>query len=72
MTATESTLRAETFAERRRLAGLLAELTPAQWAASSLCAGWRVREVVAHITLAYRHSGVRVIAGIIAAGGNFN
>ncbi|MEV5651863.1 maleylpyruvate isomerase family mycothiol-dependent enzyme [Nocardia sp. NPDC052254] len=72
MTATESTLRAETFAERRRLAGLLAELTPAQWAAPSLCAGWRIREVVAHITLAYRHSGLRVITGIIAAGGNFN
>ncbi|AHH21813.1 hypothetical protein NONO_c70520 [Nocardia nova SH22a] len=72
MTATESTLRSETFAERRRLADLLAELTPAQWAAPSLCAGWRVREVVAHITLAYRHSGLRVIGGIVAAGGNFN
>ncbi len=72
MAATESTLRTETFAERGRLADLLGELTPAQWAAPSLCTGWRVREVVAHITLAYRHSGLRVIAGIVAARGNFN
>ncbi|WP_227979509.1 maleylpyruvate isomerase family mycothiol-dependent enzyme [Nocardia spumae] len=72
MTATETMLRAETFAERRRLADLLTELTPAQWETPSLCAGWQVRQVVAHITLAYRHSALRVIAGIIAAGGNFN
>ncbi len=65
-------LAAETFAERRRLAGLLAGLTRAQWAHPSLCSGWRVREVVAHITLPYRHSGPRVIGGIIAARGRFN
>jgi uncharacterized protein (TIGR03083 family) len=74
MTATTNSdpLAAETFAERRRLAGLLAGLTPAQWAHPSLCSGWRVREVVAHITLPYRHSGPRVIGGIIAARGRFN
>ncbi|WP_040523387.1 maleylpyruvate isomerase family mycothiol-dependent enzyme [Gordonia araii] len=72
MTMIEDHLRQETFAERRRLAGLLADLTPEQWAHPSLCEGWRVREVVAHITLAYRHSGPRVIAGIVAARGNFN
>jgi uncharacterized protein (TIGR03083 family) len=65
-------LTSETFAERRRLAGLLAGLTPEQWAQRSLCDGWRVREVVAHITLPYRHNGLRVIAGIIAARGRFN
>ncbi|QKT07042.1 maleylpyruvate isomerase family mycothiol-dependent enzyme [Gordonia sp. X0973] len=72
MSPTEEDLRRETFAERRRLADLLAGLTPAQWAESSLCEGWRVREVVAHITMAYRISGPRVIAGILAARGNFN
>lgn len=51
---TDDTLRAETVAERRRLAALLSELTPEQWAAPSLCAGWRVREVVAHVTMPYR------------------
>ena len=72
MTLTDDELRTETFAERRRLADLLGGLTPEQWAHPSLCEGWRVREVVAHITLAYRHSGLRVVAGILASGGNFN
>ncbi len=63
---------AATIAERRRLVELLSELSAEQWATPSLCAGWRIREVVAHITLAYRHSGPRVIAGIVAARGNFN
>ena len=68
----DSALVRETFAERRRLVELLSGLTPQQWAAASLCEGWRVREVVAHITLAYRHSGPRVLAGIAAAGFRFN
>lgn len=63
---------AATIAERRRLVDLLTTLSPEQWSAPSLCEGWRVREVVAHITLAYRHSAVRVLAGIIAARGRFN
>ncbi|MFP5022252.1 maleylpyruvate isomerase family mycothiol-dependent enzyme [Pseudonocardia phyllosphaerae] len=36
-------------AERADLADLLATLTPGQWDAPSLCAGWRVRDVVAHL-----------------------
>jgi uncharacterized protein (TIGR03083 family) len=36
-------------AERADLVELLATLSPAQWDAPSLCAGWRVREVVAHM-----------------------
>ncbi len=35
--------------ERAELAGPLATLTPDQWASPSLCAGWRVRDVVAHM-----------------------
>jgi uncharacterized protein (TIGR03083 family) len=35
--------------EREDLAGLLSGLTPEQWAHPSLCAGWRVREVAAHV-----------------------
>lgn len=35
--------------ERRALLALCRSLTPAEWEASSLCAGWRVRDVVAHI-----------------------
>ncbi|WP_018331930.1 maleylpyruvate isomerase family mycothiol-dependent enzyme [Actinomycetospora chiangmaiensis] len=62
----------ETAAERRRLADLYADLTPGRWAAPSLCAGWRVREVVAHVTMPYRHSSWRVLRGIAAARGDFN
>lgn len=36
-------------AERRDLADLLQTLAPDQWAAPSLCTGWSVRDVVAHL-----------------------
>lgn len=36
-------------AERADLAEFLATLTPEQWAAPSLCAGWTVKDVVAHV-----------------------
>ncbi|RUP06221.1 MAG: maleylpyruvate isomerase family mycothiol-dependent enzyme [Mycobacterium sp.] len=36
-------------AERTDLADLLETLTPGQWDKPSLCRGWRVRDVVAHI-----------------------
>ena len=38
------------------LAELLATATEAQWDTPSLCAGWRVREVVAHMTMAARYA----------------
>ena len=37
------------IAERRELLALCHELGPAEWEASSLCEGWRVRDVVAHV-----------------------
>lgn len=37
--------------ERRGLAELLASLTDEQWETPSLCAGWRVRDVAAHLAL---------------------
>ena len=39
-------------AEREEFADFLSTLTPAQWEAPTLCAGWRVRDVVAH-TMSY-------------------
>ena len=38
--------------ERAWLADLLESLTPAQWAQPSLCPGWTVRDVGAHLTFA--------------------
>ena len=43
-------------AERQALATVLSGLTPEQWDAPTLCAGWRVREVTAHITMPFRYS----------------
>jgi uncharacterized protein (TIGR03083 family) len=42
-------------AEFLALAELLDPLSDAQWDTPSLCAGWRVREVVAHMTMAARY-----------------
>lgn len=38
--------------ERASLADLFDDLTAAEWETPSLCDGWRVREVAAHLTLA--------------------
>lgn len=59
-------------AERTDLVGVLAGLPPEQWDAATLCTGWRVREVVAHITMPYRYSMPKVLLGVLRAGGSFN
>jgi uncharacterized protein (TIGR03083 family) len=59
-------------AERRELAEILSDLSEERWDAASLCAGWRVREVVAHLTMPYRYSGLRVMAELARSGGSFN
>jgi len=59
-------------AERAELAGVLDGLQPEDWDRATLCDGWRVRELVAHITLPYRMSMPRFVAGMVRAGGNFN
>ncbi len=65
-------IRAAVVAERREQADLLATLTPEQWDAPTLCAGWRVREVVAHMTMPYRMKMPAFLLGMIKARGNFN
>ena len=55
----ETHLTSETQAERERLADLFRDLSPEQWDTASLCTGWRVREVVAHMTMAARYMAWR-------------
>jgi uncharacterized protein (TIGR03083 family) len=43
------TVWAHIHTERRALAATLTELSPEQWSADSLCAGWSVKEVAAHV-----------------------
>jgi uncharacterized protein (TIGR03083 family) len=57
--------------ERRGLADLLENLPEAGWERPSLCAGWRVRDVAAHLALA--HTGPAAAAvGLARARGSFD
>ncbi|MGC0419814.1 maleylpyruvate isomerase family mycothiol-dependent enzyme [Embleya sp. AB8] len=71
--ATEPTpLAAAVAAERRELADLLAGLRAEQWDAPSLCAGWRVREVAAHMSFAFRYSLPRIGLELVKARGGLH
>jgi uncharacterized protein (TIGR03083 family) len=60
-------------AQRLALADLLATLTPDQWAVPSLCAGWRVRDVAAHLALGSRPPGAWAMVGAaVRARGSFD
>jgi uncharacterized protein (TIGR03083 family) len=59
-------------AHRRQLTGLLAALSPGAWDQPSLCAGWRVREVAAHILMPLRYPAWRFLAELARDRGNFN
>jgi uncharacterized protein (TIGR03083 family) len=64
-------VRAAIAAERRDLAAVLTGLSEPQWDTQTLCAGWRVREVVAHMTMPFRYSTSRFLLGMLKARGNF-
>ncbi len=49
MKVSRASVRLHVDAERRELAAFLRGLTPSQWEIPSLCEGWRVRDVVAHL-----------------------
>lgn len=58
-------------AERASLADLLDSLGEQEWEVPSLCAGWRVRDVAAYLTLAQIRPLPAVVAAVRARG-NFN
>jgi uncharacterized protein (TIGR03083 family) len=58
-------------AEERELADVLDGLTAEQWTAPSLCAGWSVAHVVAHLTMPFRYSKPRFLFGMLKARGRF-
>jgi uncharacterized protein (TIGR03083 family) len=65
-------LREKITAERRELAELLSGLPAQSWDAPTLCAGWRVREVVAHVTMPFRYSTRQFLIELAVARGNFS
>jgi uncharacterized protein (TIGR03083 family) len=69
---TDTEVREAIAAQRRDLVDLLAGLDAANWEAPTLCDGWRVREVAAHITMPFRLSMGRFALEMLRARGNFN
>ena len=59
-------------AQRGELAVVLAGLPAPRWDEPTLCAGWRVREGVAHITMPFRYSRRRFVLELARSRGRFN
>ncbi|NUR02255.1 MAG: maleylpyruvate isomerase family mycothiol-dependent enzyme [Streptomyces sp.] len=68
----ESEVRAAIAAERRELAAVFDDLPADKWDEYSLCSGWRVREVVAHMSLGFRYSIPQVAKELVKARGSLN
>ncbi len=68
----ETDVRAAIAAERRELAGLFKGLSADEWNAPSLCEGWRVREVVAHMSMGFRLSLPATLGELVKARGNLH
>ncbi len=58
-------------AERRELADVLGSLSAEQWRSPSLCAGWTMAHVVAHLTMPFRITEEEFARGMVAAHGQF-
>ncbi|MBC3192415.1 maleylpyruvate isomerase family mycothiol-dependent enzyme [Pseudonocardia sp. C8] len=58
--------------ERDRAADLLESLSPEEWERPTPCAGWRVREVAAHLALGPRTTVRQVLVEIVRARGSFD
>ncbi|MYT68213.1 MULTISPECIES: maleylpyruvate isomerase family mycothiol-dependent enzyme [unclassified Streptomyces] len=59
-------------AERRELADLFDTLRTAQWNAPSLCTGWRVRDVAAHMSMGFRLSWPTMCGELVKARGSLH
>jgi uncharacterized protein (TIGR03083 family) len=58
--------------ERAALADLLETLEPAEWDRPSLCEGWRVREVAAHVISSAEAGLAPLVSAMIRARGRFH
>ncbi|HEU5110436.1 MAG TPA: maleylpyruvate isomerase family mycothiol-dependent enzyme [Micromonosporaceae bacterium] len=59
--------------QRLAIADLLDGLTPQQWESPSLCAGWRIRDVAAHVTLVgLPPSAGSIFTDMVRSHGNFH
>ena len=69
--STDIDVEAAVAAEFLALAELLEGLADDSWDTPSLCAGWRVREVVAHLSMPVRYSPEAFYAELRECGGDF-
>jgi uncharacterized protein (TIGR03083 family) len=58
--------------ERRRLADVLDGLTVEQWDTPSLCRGWSVRQVLAHLVCSAEATPIKGLGQMARSGFNFN
>ncbi|MFI2765114.1 maleylpyruvate isomerase family mycothiol-dependent enzyme [Streptomyces echinatus] len=68
----QAVLKAAIAAERRELADLFDALRADDWHAPSLCTGWTVREVVAHMSMGFRLSLPTVLSELLKARGSLH
>ncbi|MGE0178058.1 MAG: maleylpyruvate isomerase family mycothiol-dependent enzyme [Phycisphaerales bacterium] len=59
-------------AQRRTLAEFCSTLSDAEWDTGSLCAGWTIKHVVAHLTAPFSISTPRFVLEILKTGGKFD
>jgi uncharacterized protein (TIGR03083 family) len=58
--------------ERSALADMLDGLSPQQWAAPSLCAGWTIQQAAGHVVAGAEQTGPRFLGGMAMNGFRFN
>ncbi len=58
--------------ERERVLAYLRSLSPDQWNQQSLCDGWMVRDVVAHLAIEYKYTPSNSVLDILKNGFNVN
>ncbi len=68
--AVNTDYRALKTAELADFSDFLHSLTDAQWDAPSLCAGWKVRDVVSHLTIGYTVGLPTIVGQVIKSRGN--
>jgi uncharacterized protein (TIGR03083 family) len=59
-------------ARRRAVADVLESLGPDEWRCPSLCAGWRIAEAAAHLTMPFRVSNPRFFLSVPGSGGSID
>ncbi|MFJ3876824.1 maleylpyruvate isomerase family mycothiol-dependent enzyme [Streptomyces sp. NPDC090077] len=69
---TDPTLKVAIASERRELADVFDALRAEDWNAPSLCAGWTVREVAAHMSMGFRLSLPATLGELLKARGSLH